>query len=237
VEALILRLDAPLMSFGAVIVDNIGVTGALPGRSMLTGLLGNALGYRHGDDTKLQDLQDRIQYAVRCDRSGQTLVDFQTVDLSMSHMEEGWTTRGHSESRDGGPSAKGTHIRYRHFLADAVYTIALTLDPPESDPTVATLATALDRPARPLFIGRKACLPSVPILTALKTGSDLRAILRDAPHPDAGHRSDPPWRAWWPVDERFDERRERKIALYDDRDWTNQIHTGRRWMVEGSIDE
>ena len=44
VDALLLRLDAPLMSFGAPMVDSNGVIQEFPALSMLTGLLGNALG-------------------------------------------------------------------------------------------------------------------------------------------------------------------------------------------------
>ena len=43
---LILHLDAPLMAFGAPIVDQHGETGDVPLPSMIAGLLGNALGYR-----------------------------------------------------------------------------------------------------------------------------------------------------------------------------------------------
>ncbi len=41
-----LVLEAPLMSFGGVAVDNFGVIDDFPALSMLTGLLGNAPAYR-----------------------------------------------------------------------------------------------------------------------------------------------------------------------------------------------
>lgn len=233
-RALILRFDAMLMSFGGVVVDNLGVTTAFPGRSMLTGLLGNALGFRHGDDASLNDLQDRIRYAVRCDRSGQEIVDYQTVGLYQPFLAEGWTTRGAPEGREGGDAKSGTHPRYRHYLADAVYTIALTLDPAETDPTLEAIEAALRNPARPLFIGRKTCMPSRPILDGMQTGSGLLAILEATP-PAADRADAPPRRAWWPANEDVDRPSSRLIAVYDDRDWTNQIHTGRRWMREGVL--
>ena len=43
---ILLRLDAPLMAFGAPIVDQHGVTGDVPLPSMIAGLLANGLGYR-----------------------------------------------------------------------------------------------------------------------------------------------------------------------------------------------
>ena len=42
-RALVLRFDAPLMSFGGVMVDQHGVIDRFPGTAMLTGLLANAL--------------------------------------------------------------------------------------------------------------------------------------------------------------------------------------------------
>ena len=46
-DALILRFDAPLMSFGGPMVDHNGVVQDFPPTSLLTGLIGNALGYEH----------------------------------------------------------------------------------------------------------------------------------------------------------------------------------------------
>ena len=41
---LILRLDAPLMSFGGIAIDQFGVIDTWPHSSLLTGLIGNAWG-------------------------------------------------------------------------------------------------------------------------------------------------------------------------------------------------
>lgn len=235
IDALILRFDAPLMSFGAVVVDNLGVTGAFPGRSMLTGLIGNALGYRHGDATQLNNLQSRIRYAARCDRPGIPLIDYQTADLSQTFLGEGWTTRGYREGREGGTASEGTTIRYRHYIANALYTVALTLDPAAASPTLEEIAIALASPTRPLFLGRKTCLPSGPILLEARTGNTLREILRAIP-PIQDRGQPPPWPAIWPPNDGADLPTSRLVPVYDDRDWANQIHAGRRWMREGVLD-
>ena len=158
-EYLLLRLDAPLMSFGGVAVDNRGVEMPLPAASMMTGLLGNALGLRRQDFAELNALQSRLRFVVRMDRGGFSLTDFQTAELNKS--DQGWTTRGEVESRDGGAGTyAGKHIRYRDFHADRSVLIALWLEPAEQEPTLAQLQAALQHPRRPLFIGRKPCLPS-----------------------------------------------------------------------------
>ena len=128
-NVLLLRFDAPLMSFGDVIVDHHNVTDFFPRLSLLTGLFGNALGYRHGDAEALEALQARIEFAARWDVEPTALVDYHTVDLGQPKMAgAGWTTRGVPEHRGGGQDAKlGTHIRYRHYWANGVMTVAVAL--------------------------------------------------------------------------------------------------------------
>lgn len=234
IEALTLRFDAPLMSFGGVIVDERGVTRLFPGRAMLAGLCANALGYEHRDFDRIQSLQNRIRCAVRCDRAGQTIEDYQTADLSQDFLRRGWTTRGKVEERGGGSAATGTHIRFRRFLADSIYTVALTLTESQQAPTLANLEAALREPARPLFIGRKPCLPSAPLLIGRLSGPTLLQALEGlplSPRASQGNR----FSAWWPADEDTDRPQSRLIPVTDDRDWRNQIHVGRRWIHEGTI--
>ncbi|MBC7172008.1 MAG: CRISPR-associated protein Cas5, partial [Polyangiaceae bacterium] len=64
-DVLILRLDAPMLAFGGPVVDNRNFTNRFPGRSAITGLLGNALGYDHRDAGALSSLQKRIRYGAR----------------------------------------------------------------------------------------------------------------------------------------------------------------------------
>ncbi|MEZ4471472.1 MAG: type I-E CRISPR-associated protein Cas5/CasD [bacterium] len=164
----LLTLDAPLMSFGAPIIDNLGVVQAWPAASMLVGLLANALGYDRRDWAAHRRLQTRLRYAARRDVAGRPVQDYQTVDLGQPHMKAadvGWTTWGRIEKRGGAAAnAVGTHIRKRDHHAGAVYTVALALDPADESPTLAEVAAALRRPARPLFLGRKPCLPAGPVL-------------------------------------------------------------------------
>jgi CRISPR system Cascade subunit CasD len=235
---LLLRLDAPLLSFGGTVIDSRNVTDDFPSRSMVTGLLGNALGFEHQEVSRLARLQERIQLAARRDRAGERLVDFQTVDLGQPFLAEGWTTWGTKEGRAGGSAAEGTHIRYRHYLADAVYTLAVALSPADEVPTVEDLAAALDAPARPLFLGRKTCLPSGPISLGLCETPSLLDALRRAPLPArVGRRGQDtclvrvPAGTVLPEDLTFAER-----AITEERDWPNQVHVGRAIVLEGFLD-
>jgi CRISPR system Cascade subunit CasD len=243
-RVVLLRLDAPLMSFGNATVDHHNRTDTLPGRSMLAGLMANALGYERRDEASLQQLQSRIRHAARADRRGSQVVDFQTVDFgpagsSASHL--GWTTRGRLEERKGGDASEGTHIRLRHYLADSVVTVALTLDPVDEDPSLDRVSEALRAPRRPLFLGRKCCVPSGPVWLAELDAVSLLGALDITPRvapvrPGKRDRADTgPLHALWPRSD-DDGRVSRVVARFEDRDFANSIHTGRRLCLEGLVD-
>lgn len=242
-DVLLLRFDAPLMSFGAPIVDRHGVIQPYPALSMITGMLGNALGYDHRAFDRLQRLQERLRYASRQDRHGRQIQDYQTVDLSRPYMQDdrAWTTRGELETRKGGPASTGTHIRLRDYWADAIHTVALTLDPADEAPTLDDLERALQYPARPLFIGRKPCLPAASLFAGRMHAYDLIDALTTAPLADRADEREA-YVAWWPTHpeaatpagDGVSEDMRRPVT--DRRDWANQIHTGERWVAQGDIE-
>ena len=228
-----LRFDAPLMSFGGVVVDHNHPVDRFPGLAMLTGLLANALGWRHRDMARLQTLQARLRFAARWDFPPERLLDYQTVDLGQEHLTDtGWTTRGVREDRGSGAATSGTHIRLRHYWANGVLTLALTLDG-DATPTLHELEQALRDPARPLFLGRKTCLPAAPLLLGRRAAETLRLALSREPlasRPTA--QAEPKLQACWPEGEAEGESRE----VYDLRDWTNQMHLGSRRMIHGYLE-
>ncbi|ACL64136.1 CRISPR-associated protein Cas5 family [Anaeromyxobacter dehalogenans 2CP-1] len=236
IETLILRFDAPLLAFGGVAVDNQGVVQDFPGLSMVAGLLGNALGFDHREFDRLEALQRRLRVAARRDRKGQRLVDFQTVALGQAFLEQGWTTRGVIEGRDGAFS-DATHIRYRAYWADAVYTLAMTLEPAAETPDLDAVERALREPERPLFLGRKACLPSVPILAGRRRCPALLAALAGferIPRERWEGGEPAPLAAWMPGSEAA-EPLVREFPVTDERDWANQLVVGRRIVRQTSI--
>lgn len=235
-KVLIIRLDAPLVSFGAPMVDQEGVVQQFPALSMLVGLFGNALGWDHRDHVRLAALQERLQYAARIDRRGEPLTDYQSVDLGTDWMlpeKAGWTSRGVIANRGGGSGA-GTHLRFRRYRADSVHTVTVCVDGDE-DPTIEMIGAALQTPARPLFIGRKCCLPASPLFVGFADASSpLAALAAVARARGADHG--PLAATWWDGEgETTTDANERVVPVTDERDWRNQIHTGRRFMREGSI--
>jgi CRISPR system Cascade subunit CasD len=166
---------------------------------------------------------------------GERLRDYQTVDLGRPHLKDtGWTTRGVVESRDGA-SSETTHIRQRWYLADALVLIALALDPPDLAPELTDIALALDQPTRPLFIGRKPCLPTAPLHLgqtradraedALRVGLALleqQAVRREPHHADCVVEVDARLATEAAASGNEIDR------LVDRRDWRNQMHTATR---------
>ena len=250
---LIINLESPLLAFGGETIDNLGVIRPFPAASMLTGLFANALGWRRVERERHQRLQDRLVFAARIDREpagGVRMTDYQTVKLADtvdlyvqgSRWVIGWTTRGAPETRAGALGAAGsgpfTHQRWRDYYADMRVTVALRLRPDDDSPTLDELAAALDEPMRPLFIGRKPCLPSAPLYAGFAEGDTALAALLSVP-PAEPARGQEDIRLLWPEGEGAGSESVRLVRDYmitDQRNWISGLHGGGRWVCEGSVD-
>lgn len=231
---LVVRLKGPLMAFGGIAVDQVGPVRDFPAASMLTGLIGNALGLRWSDRGEHQAIQDRLIFAARREREGDVLTDTQNAQLAKT--DKGWTTSGQPEGR-AGATYDAPHRKTRDYHADLSVCVVLRFHPEEQTPTLDALAEALDRPARPLFLGRKPCLPSAPLLAngpdRWVTGGTAYEALRRVPGEGQGEG----YLAQWPmgqgpqegdgVDQIFD--------LADLRNWRTGLHGGSRQVVEGRM--
>ncbi|WP_297485271.1 type I-E CRISPR-associated protein Cas5/CasD [Ferrovum sp.] len=228
---LLLRLEAPLIAFGGETIDNFGVVRDFPALSMITGLFANALGWRR-EDCELHDrLQNRLVVGTRLNTPIQRLTDFQTAQLGKD--DKGWTTWGvPEERRGGGGTYEGPHLRYRDYHADFNVLVALRLEPSEEVPTLEDLATVLDRPARPLFIGRKSCLPSQRIFAGWQEANNVLHALQLAHLPQTDGKQS--LRMQWP-DGEGSLVGDRLIDLCDERNWTSGVHGGWRPVREGNF--
>ncbi len=213
------------MAFGGVAVDALGVTDGWPSASMLTGLFGNALGYQRTDAASLQRLQDRLFFAARRDLDGERMTDFQTAEIA--HADQGWTTRGAPEGRAGGAgSYQGQHRRWRDYWADRCVMVAARLFEPFEAPTIDDLASGLDQPVRPLFLGRKSCPPACRLFAGFVEAPDaVSALTLGVTRPVI---------ALWPASEPgpglFAER-----SYYGRRDWRSGVHGGESHWREGRL--
>lgn len=226
-QHLLIQLKAPLIAFGGEAIDNLGVIRDFPALSMVTGLLANALGWDRSDHARHDRLQQRLRLGARIHTSGTQLTDFQTAQLDGNDL--GWTTRGTPEGRAGGSGTyAGPHLRYRDYHADMDVVLALRLEPADEVPLLTDLAVALDKPARPLFVGRKCCLPTSRLMAGwVDAHNILEALERHAP---VEHVT----RIQWPVGEGIHPHAH-PADVCDERQWASGVHSGWRPVLEGVL--
>ena len=112
----------------------------------------------------------------------------------------------------------------------------LRLEPDDETPTLDKLAEALQEPARPLFIGRKPCLPSCSLFGDFSQGDTTLAALLATPLVADGPHSDT-IRVLWPDGEgRTEITPNRSYMLTDQRNWLSGLHGGGRLVCEGAIE-
>ncbi|MDE2876984.1 MAG: type I-E CRISPR-associated protein Cas5/CasD [Gemmatimonadota bacterium] len=225
-----LRLEAPMASFGGEAIDNRGVIRNFPAQSMVTGLFANALGWTRWMRSEHQRLQDRILFGAVHDANPDTLraTDYQTAKLRKA--DRGWSTWGGPLGRAGGANTYvGAHQRWREYHSDLRMSLVVRLMPMVEDPTADTLAAAMQRPARPLFIGRKPCLPTVMMFRGWVDGPDIVTVLRDvAP-------SGVLCEALWLGAEGADDS-DLTTPITDERNWISGLHGGARLVCRGRLE-
>jgi CRISPR system Cascade subunit CasD len=235
-KILILKLEGPLVSFGDVAVDEIRPTAHHPFKSMIVGLLGNALGYRRTDPVSLERLQAGFSMASRIDRPARVMTDYQTVWIGADESSRpsfvkkgGWTSRPvHVRS-----SGDDTMQVYRDYLVDTSVTIALSFFEPELFEGV---ADKLKRPERPLFLGRKSCLPSRPVFEGVvEAGSLIEALQRYALTEGIDSKNKVACRT-----EAFEKSLIggdcRQLSVRDIKNWANNYHSTNRQVVDCMIE-
>lgn len=146
---LVLRLAAPMQSWGATSRFTRRTTQPYPTKSGVLGLLAAADGRRRSDP--IEDLV-QLRFGVRIDQPGHVERDFHTA-----HTVDG----------------KPLPLSQRYYLADAVFLAAVEGD----DALVGALHDAVRRPAFPLYLGRRAFPPAGP-LTAGVRAEGLHEVLR-----------------------------------------------------------
>nr|WP_255672294.1 type I-E CRISPR-associated protein Cas5/CasD [Glycomyces amatae] len=161
-----LRLAGPLQAWGERGAFGEKDTADIPTRSGLLGLIASAAGIRRG--APLGALTE-LDFTVRIDRPGVRLIDF--------HTAGGGYPKGHGIPTAEGKRKDSAVITRRHYLADAVFTVAVTGPAHALDQAQAALETPCWQP----FLGRRSCPPEQPML--LGRTPDAETALRTAPLP------------------------------------------------------
>ena len=146
-STLLLRLAAPMQSWGMESKFNYRKTGREPSKSGVVGLLAAALGRGRGDS--VEDLA-ALRFGVRIEQPGQILRDLQIAKYQKSE------------------SKVDTYLTHRDYLCDAAFLVGLESLQEEF---LQNLAQALQAPAFPLFLGRRSCPPTQPLVLGIRPGS------------------------------------------------------------------
>jgi CRISPR system Cascade subunit CasD len=170
---LLLRLEGPLQSWGARARWDVRDTGLEPTKSGVIGLLGCALGLSRGNEW-LERLDSRLRFAVRVDEPGVVATDYHTVS--------GYHRTAAGEYKFTGDTSKtlakalehdeNTIVSSRDYLADARFLVALTgeellLRELAGEVSHPHWSGDLRKPKWPLYLGRKSCVPTRPVLSGL----------------------------------------------------------------------
>jgi len=151
INTLFLRLEGPLQAWGDTSKFVIRRTKEAPTKSGVLGLICCAKGLSRQEAREcLQELNE-LTMGVRIDRPGTRWWDYHTVGAGIGMATAGGGVK---------TGAQGTLITRREYLADASFLVALQGDAW----LIKKIYDAMASPKWPIFLGRKSCPPTVPVL-------------------------------------------------------------------------
>ncbi|MGY1898319.1 type I-E CRISPR-associated protein Cas5/CasD [Nocardia gipuzkoensis] len=149
---LVMRLAAPLQSWGVASRFARRETQQYPSKSGILGLIAAAQGRRRTDP--IEEALQGLAFGVRIDQPGRLVRDFQ-VALSIDKRQQ-------------------YPLSQRYYLADAVFLAAVAGE----RQLIEGIREALRRPEFPLYLGRRSC----PVTEPLVVGDPLEQSLDNALH-------------------------------------------------------
>ena len=171
---LLLRLAAPLQAWGTESKFESRRTQRDPSKSGVIGMLAAALGLRR--DADLSELT-ALRFGVRVDREGKVIRDFHTAQAVKA-------VKAAKKDKNEEPEKIG-YVTSRYYLSDAVFLVGLES---EDHALLEKIETALRAPYFPLFLGRRSCPPTLPLVLGLRE-KDLETALREEENQNQNARS------------------------------------------------
>lgn len=141
-------LSGPLQSWGDSARWDHRSTASMPSKSAIVGLLGCCLGYERGDE-RLRALSASVHVAVRADKRGQPIWDFQTVQ----------NPGGKILNSMGKPRGE-TIITPKQYLQEAAFQVFVY----GNDALLEECREAMRHPHWPVCLGRRSCAPAIPVI-------------------------------------------------------------------------
>ena len=163
-------LAASLQSWGEDAAFDYRTTNALPSKSGIIGIISACMGLAR-EDPRILELNNDIKIAVRVDNPGSVLMDFNRVQSD---------EYGYIVSAQGGPRSDGhggyvtTIAQKKYYLQDARFQIFVY----GKDSMVNAVYEALKHPKYLIGLGRKACVPSMPIIPVWVDANNIFTAVR-----------------------------------------------------------
>ncbi|MGM9961156.1 MAG: type I-E CRISPR-associated protein Cas5/CasD [Allobaculum sp.] len=152
---LLLRLAAPMQSWGTDSLYENRRTERIPTKSGIIGLIAAALGLHRSDDISF--LRD-LEIGVRVDQAGIIQKDYHTAV---------------------NPKSKKAYVTNRYYLSDAIFVVGVSSPSKE---LLERIEYALKHPAFPLYLGRRAFPPTLPLVPDPPTSLSLKEALIQTPY-------------------------------------------------------
>jgi len=151
-QLLLLRLEGPLQSWGERSSWDTRDTALIPSKSGIIGLIACCMGIKRGD-LKIREMSQNLHVAIRVDKPGIVMTDYQTVQ-GMPIIY----------GSNGKPRVSGnTIVTPRDYLQDASFLVAIYGEKGLLEECNKSLLEPVWTP----YLGRKNCTPSKPVYPVL----------------------------------------------------------------------
>jgi len=168
---LALRLEGPLQSWGFDSQFNRRNTGLMPTKSAIAGICCAALGYPRGsaeEQSFLTQFNSLRMTAIAIPRR------LKEKELAVRRLQDYHTVQ--NTRRASGAINDECVLTHRQYLTDASFGVLL-----EGDAALLTqIAIALEQPKWGIWLGRKSCIPSAPILAGKQDNRGVKENRDDA---------------------------------------------------------
>lgn len=192
-DYLLFQLYGPFASWGGIAVGEIRPSEDRPTKSAVLGLVAAALGLRRDAEVEQRALAEGLLFAVRVDDAGTHLRDFHTVQVPKGELPPWGRTRADAlrqfelQAAEEKKSKRANPlVSYREYRTDPYAVVCLWVKEGASLPwTLSQIQAALERPRFPLYLGRKACPPALPLRPEICEAVSLASAFSRATHFDA----------------------------------------------------
>jgi CRISPR system Cascade subunit CasD len=172
-NTLFLRLSGPMQSWGTGSRLQIRRTDPYPSKSGVLGMILCAMGVSRPKAPEALGPLVSLAMGVRIDRPGAPDWDYHTAGAGIGIRQAKGGIK--YTATTGEPE---TLLSRREYLLDASFLVTL-----QGNATVIRQAKdALESPAWPVFLGRKCCIPTEPVLAGIGDYGDLQQALESQPY-------------------------------------------------------